>query len=314
MNAAHDSFPGRKVVVLNLDETSIAKAYSKIKGTVMLPSAWPEYNALDISEHVPMAKTRCYITYCAIVASDPLISAILPQVLIAARKNMNRSVEQHADVILGVRTHLWVRESAWMTQEVFLEILDLLLDALEPYNDFFEFILVFDASRVHLSIDISRKLCIAGMRIVVVPAKLTWLLQPLDTHVFANFKNSLRKRLQEAAMDAPHGQLNDTRWIESVARCINEMTNIDHGKSFHRNGMMGHQNNMKAVESKVIAADCLHSVGRQAPTLEDMKFCLSLANVAWYDHIVGDLRAILDFNATGGIEFARPRIAIRLDT
>ena len=312
MNAAHKSFPGRKVVVLNLDETSIAKAYSQMKGTVMLPSAWPEYNSLDMSEHVNKNKTRCHVSYCAIVASDPLISERLPQVLLASRKNMSRSLEQHADVMLGVRTHLWVRDSAWMTQEIFLEILDLLVDALEPYHDFFEFILVFDASRVHFSMDIAQKLWFAEIRIVVVPAKLTWLLQPLDTHVFANFKNNLRKQLQHAALNAPDGQLNDREWIKSVAHCISQMTSVNHARAFHRNGMMGHQIFMKAVESKILPPDFVDNVGNQTPSLEDVKFCLSLSNVPWYEQVVGDLRQTLDLHATGWGENGRPRVSIIL--
>ena len=275
----------------------IAKSYSKIQGTVMVPSAWPEYNSLDLCEHVTQAKTRTCISYCAIIASEPLISAILPQILIASRRNMSRSLEQFSDVMLGVRTHLWVRESAWLTQEVFLEILDLVLDALEPYNDFFDFVLVFDASRVHLSVDISRKLFMAGVRIVVVPAKLTWLLQPLDTHVFANFKNNLRKHLQKVRLNAPQGQLNDRQWIQAVAHCINEMANVDHARSFHRNGMMGRQNDMKAVEKNTIPAMCLNNVGREAPSLEDIQFCLSLPSVAWYDWVVGDLKTTLQIQA-----------------
>ena len=313
MNAAHDSFPGRKVVVINLDETSIPKAYGRTRGTVMTPSAWPEYNSFDMSEHVSRSKTHCFISYCALVASDPLVSARLPQVLLASRKNMNRALEQHADVMLGVRTHLWVRNSAWATQEVFLEILELLVEALEDYRSFFSFILVFDAARVHLNMDVAQKLLFHGIRIVVVPAKLTWLLQPLDTHVFANFKNNLRRRLQKAAIASDDGQWTDQQWIDAVADCITGMQETVHENSFSRNGMLGDQGNMKAVENEIFSHDFVNSVGRQPPSLEDVSFALGLQTIPWYDQVVGDLQNALDFQAQQRLgEIVRPSMRITL--
>lgn len=312
MNAAHDSFGQRQVVVLNLDETNIAKAYSGIKGTVALPSAWDECGSLELSEHVAKAKTRSYITYCAIIASNALISERLPQVLVASRKLMSRALEQYADIMLGARTHLWIRDSSWLNQEVFLEIMDLMLDALEPYHDFFDFILVFDASRIHLSHDIAQKLEAAAVRVVVVPAKLTWLLQPLDTHIFGNFKNNIRKKLQAATLAAPAGVLHDRQWIECVAESINEMTPQDHFHAFHRNGMLGNQNNVKPVESNVLSAECLTTVHREPPTLEEVKYCLSLKEAPWYDQVVGSLQRSIEWETQFASQ-GRTTIAITLN-
>ena len=299
-----------------MDETSIAKAYSKNKGTVMRPSVWDDYSALDMSEHVNKSKTHSYISYCAMIASEPLISRILPQVLLANRKTMNRSLEQHGDIVLGIQTHLWVRNSSWMTQEIFLEILELLLDALEPYMDYYDFILVFDASRVHLSRDIASKMMIAGVRIVVVPAKLTWLLQPLDTHIFANFKNTLRKKLHDMAICVENGVIDDMKWIDTVAECIQllQETTDTHMRAFARNGMLGNQECMKATEDKVFDASFLRSIQRVPPSLEEIEFSLGTKTVPWYDQVIGDLKFQLYLKEHGGWGNSRSRPQMTINT
>ena len=299
-----------------MDETSIAKAYSKTRGTVMLPSAWDDYSALDMSEHINRSKTHSYISYCAMIASEPLISSILPQVLLASRKTMNRSVEQHGDIVLGIQTHLWVRNSSWMTQDIFLEILDLLLEALEPYMCYYEFILVFDASRVHLSRDIASKMMISGVRIVVVPAKLTWLLQPLDTHIFANFKNTLRKKLHDVAICAENGVIDDMTWIGTVAECIKllQESTDTHVRAFARNGMLGNQEYMKATEDKVFDSSFLETIQRVPPSREEIEFSLGTKTVPWYDQVIGDLQYQLYLKEGGGWGDSQSRPQMKIKT
>ena len=314
MNAAHDFFVNRRVVVINLDETSIAKAYGKIKGTVMVPSAWKQCSALDVSEHANKSDMHTSISYVAMVANDPLISAMLPQVLVSSRRAVNRALEQEADIMLGVRTHLWIRDSAWLTQEIFLEVLELLLDALEDYQDLFGFILLVDACRVHLSVDVANKLLFAGIRIVVVPAKLTWLLQPLDTHVFANFKNSLKKKLQAAAINSHDGQVQHVQWIASLAEGIKEVTQLDCSHAFNRNGLLGDQTNMKAVEQNVLSAHFIRDVGRQVPSMEAVAYSLGLKSVPWYDQVLGNLQwqLALPQHWAQCTDSGRPRVSVNV--
>ena len=198
-----------------------------------------------------------------------------------------------------------------MTNDVFLEVLEILLDKLEDYVDFFRFILVFDAVRCHLSVDVANKMAFAGIKIVIVPAKLTWLLQPLDTHVFAQFKNNLKKKLQRAALSSESGLLKDQEWIQSMAACITELSDMDHRHAFDRNGMMGEQGNMKAVEDKVLSETFVAGVGRQPPSEDDVKFALNLTSVPWYQQVVGFLQDELALESQGGYAVVpRPHIEI----
>ena len=200
---------------------------------------------------------------------------------------MTRSLEMYADVVLGIRTHLLIRQSAWITQEVFLQIIDILIDRLEPYIALFKFVLVFDCVRCHLSVDVCNKLLAAGIRVVVIPAKLTWLFQPLDTHVFATFKGRLKKGLQRVAMTKSNGVVSDREWIQVVAECINDLATTNHQHAFLSNGMMGHQRSMKAVNKlKIFSQSFVDSVGRGQPSYDEIKFALGIRSVPWYEHVM----------------------------
>ena len=48
--------------------------------------------------------------------------------------------------------------------------------------------MIFDAVPLHLADEVMRELATAGIWYLVIPARLTWLLQPLDAHAFANMQ------------------------------------------------------------------------------------------------------------------------------
>ena len=59
-------------------------------------------------------------------------------------------------------------------------------------------LLVMDACTVHMCSSVLRKCRQLGIAVVIIPSRMTWLLQPLDTHVFARLKTDIRKRSFEA--------------------------------------------------------------------------------------------------------------------
>ena len=54
-------------------------------------------------------------------------------------------------------------------------------------------VLVMDACRLHLHRSLAEACLREGVWLVIVPARLTWLLQPLDTHAFQPYKHFLRE-------------------------------------------------------------------------------------------------------------------------
>jgi hypothetical protein len=74
---------------------------------------------------------------------------------------------------------------------------------------------------------------------VVVPAKLTWLLQPCDTHVFAHYKRYLRHAHQESQGGAPDGRVTTTQWLRLIVRTIiHVLESTDWSKAFEEDGYL----------------------------------------------------------------------------
>ena len=66
--------------------------------------------------------------------------------------------------------------------------------SLEPLLATMQPILSFDAAPLHLQPDVLELLAELDIWWQLVPKKLTWLLQPLDTHGFSKYKRFIRTR------------------------------------------------------------------------------------------------------------------------
>ena len=64
----------------------------------------------------------------------------------------------------------------------------LLCGRLREYLDHREIILLMDMAPCHMHPSVFALARRKGIRIVLIPARLTGLLQPLDTHVFRQFR------------------------------------------------------------------------------------------------------------------------------
>ena len=71
--------------------------------------------------------------------------------------------------------------------------------------------LVMDAASQHLAADVVAHAARRHIMILLLPARLTWLLQPLDTHVFAPPKRVAAQQATQAAH--AEGILAPTEWV-----------------------------------------------------------------------------------------------------
>ena len=98
---------------------------------------------------------------------------------------------------------LWRRKSGWVTKEMMREILKELCATLGELTTTHQVVLLLDTASVHICPLFLRAASRKGIMVQYIPAKLTWLLQPLDAHVFARFKRYL---LQEYRLSLQPGE------------------------------------------------------------------------------------------------------------
>ena len=130
---------------------------------------------------------RACFTYVAIICNVPEIQALLPQVIFVSDKQC--SWDRMEEIWAGLPNNIFVKRkaSAWTDQEQHRVIIKILGRVLEPYLEQYQAILIFDARKAHLVADVLEELFVWLMWYLVVPKDLTYLLQPLDAHVFSFF-------------------------------------------------------------------------------------------------------------------------------
>ena len=150
---------------------------------------------------VDLQTRRAYISCIVMVCDDHRIQPYLPQVILCSDKYLTAELYNDVKDTLGTYYFLVREKSSWNSQALLTELVRLLTFALLPFrHDIFP-ILVLDAAKQHLE----RRFIVAcqyyGLALVVLAASMTWLLQPLDTHVFHGFKLRLRKNICRARME-----------------------------------------------------------------------------------------------------------------
>ena len=76
------------------------------------------------------------------------------------------------------------RNSAWVNTPLFVAIIRGIMADLEPYLAPFQVILSFDALPVHIASEVFTICASLGAWPVIVPARMTWLLQVLEAHTW----------------------------------------------------------------------------------------------------------------------------------
>ena len=79
-----------------------------------------------------------------------------------------------------------------------VHVISLLATALSPYLGELQPIIFLDVCRLHLASWVIAACHAAHIWPIAVPAQMTWLLQPLDTHAFGTYKLRLKEAYQAA--------------------------------------------------------------------------------------------------------------------
>ena len=176
---------GRPVLRLNLDETSVRFWYEPRKGLRRDAGDKPRKG---FARQASRAQLRKAFTHVAIICDDTTLQPYLPQVLLVNERTVSVELSRRWTALRGCNAKLWRGKSAWINEKVFAKILRELGMVLRERAGGRQAVLLMDAHKVHYS-----KGALAACRDydiwpVVIPARMTSMLQPLDTHVFSRFK------------------------------------------------------------------------------------------------------------------------------
>ncbi len=86
-----------------------------------------------------------------------------------------------------------------------------------------EIVMVFDVASKHVTREVFMHLNRLTLHTLLIPDGMTWLLQPLDTHVFSTLKRSLHDLQSRGRGESPLGILPARSWIRIAGAAIKDV-------------------------------------------------------------------------------------------
>jgi len=206
---------GKAPLRFNLDETSVCLFQGGGKGTIIFKKR-RDPPATEPHESAPRAKRRTCLTHVAFICDRSDIQPLLPQVVVGNEATLKAGDLARLIAACPPNVQLVRQKSAWNNMRLMVQIINMLASALRPHMDRFQPFLLLDASRVHLHPEVFYRSLALKIWPIVVPAKLTWLLQPCDTHLFQKYKADLQRAYQACRLDAGSRELE----VEDFLTCM----------------------------------------------------------------------------------------------
>ena len=205
---------------------------------------------LPLTRNISLGDRRATMTHAMTVCNDEHVQPLIPQLLFVKASLV--SEEEFACIKSSLPpTFVCLRQpKAWMNTESMLEYIGILHKSLTEEMKHRKVILYLDMFRSHYNTQVLESASSKRIHLCFVPAKLTWALQPADTHVFAGYKRRLAQELEGKAITHVAGKVG---W-RALIQCIS-VTDQDFvqkkvwKKAFQDNGLVDHQ--------KKISKSCL---------------------------------------------------------
>jgi len=266
---------GKKPLFINMDETSVGLSYPGQKGNVVQQPRTTRPRPETYTEKVTLTVRRGNITYCAFVASESFLQPLLPQILICNRQRFTRQVLRHAWREQPGFVQTWAAESGWVNHTLMKQMITVLHNCIREHIAEHQIILVVDAARCPIHRDIVNHACKHDMWMLYVPAKMTWLLQPLDAYVFAGFKADLKQQFADPQYATDTTTMLSSAWLRRLWQSIHsKIQSLDWKNAFAKVGLLDQQRSMSEHVAAFTSTTPDGSFGCGMPSPNDLHYVL----------------------------------------
>ena len=207
---------GSGVLHVNLDETHIVVRPQPLLGNAVSLTRRRGGRRVRPERNATTAEQRLGFTLVALICDDPRVQPLLPQVIICGQHSM--TVRQYQGMLAECPANVYLlrTKKGWNSSQILARHVRILARAIHPAIAGRKVMLTMDCARLHLTPAVTRACADSGVYYHLVPAKMTWLLQPCDTHAFARFKRAMRSLTEKAASLAVAGRVD----IVACVRCV----------------------------------------------------------------------------------------------
>lgn len=228
----------RPYVILNMDETSLAAV--RHGGAGMVSGSLRAARRRVQRPTDPRDRFGHKVTHLGCVTDNPHLQPLLPQVVLP---KYTQNAVPPADMrerlsATGFPLEFWHGTAGIASVGVLQAWATRVRSIVHSWNDDAFILLVVDCASCHLSLDFLRHLSRLGILTLLVPAKLTWLLQVLDVSVFGPLKADIRTEEMRIRSRHASGRLLAGDALVAASQSIRRvLVNRDWSDSFDSLGL-----------------------------------------------------------------------------
>ena len=267
---------GKTLLRINIDETSVCLHPGGGRGAVFASRKWLRNGG---GQHVPKWKQRRYMSHVAVMCDRIEVQTALPQFVIGNRSTLQlrHFVALRRSRPMNVR--LIRRSTAWNTARLTACLIHQIADALAGSGVLscdVQVVVLLDAARIHFAPEVLRACKAVHFWLIVVPARMTFLLQPLDTHVFAVYKARLQRAYQSARTrsHSTSGDLSIDEFLQCIDHAIRSaLEERSWASAFDSDGFGDHQRMLGCRVRRALQLDVCPVIPSSRPSDDQLRHC-----------------------------------------
>jgi hypothetical protein len=189
---------GKTLLRINVDETAVCLHPGSGKGAVFVTKRWLRCGG---GQHVPKWKRRRYMSHIAVICDRADIQATMPQFVVGNERTLLARQIYRLRRGRPLNVRLIRQKSAWSSGRLTATLVRHIAAALDGRSGRaldVQVLLLLDAAKIHFTPAVLRACKAANFWLIVIPPRLTFLIQPLDTDAFALYKSWMLAAYQDA--------------------------------------------------------------------------------------------------------------------
>lgn len=247
---------GKIPLFVNMDESVMKLNYGQNPGLLIGKRHLPPKRK-HRKEQVSSSDAKAAVTYIGFITHDPVVQPKLPQIILGNKHKLTLGLIAELTALMPKSFRIWREESSWTNKGIMCRILTLLSKCLAEFSETHQIILVLDVASCHYHSSVLAYATRLGIRLLFVPGKLTFLLQPLDSHCFGRLKRKLKEMWLSLAAESDSGTVSHKAWLSAVFMVVpSVLCGIKWKPAFQANGLLG---------ENLISARVLEQVGWSSP-------------------------------------------------
>ena len=270
-HAARTTFTdGKPLLLINMDETSVCSFQGYVYGNVVAH----EKHEQRPKQNYDRNRQRACMTHACFICNVGRLQRKMPQLIIMNENLCNLTIFHQILEMCPPNVYVKRLQSSWMNEEIMCILLRVLRVHLQDEWDDYHVVLFLDAFKGHIHWNVQLQCNRLSIVLIILPAQLTWLLQPCDTHVFAAYKKYMRRLWAERAIDTEDGHIDILKLLVLIFDVIVDFVQVtDWGFAFREDGYHQNFGSLSTFIMRALQYTEKPELNMNVPAIEDVQLC-----------------------------------------